>query len=85
MRTIMCEAGLVVLPEDILYLVAEACLGQNDGFRRWCELARAFPRLSSMSLPRAPLKQLTRPDLPWEGICRQINIPETETNCAEAC
>ena len=67
----MSVARLAELPEDILAhilsLVAEDCLRQDDGFKRWCKLATALPRLSSLLLPRAPLKQLTRRDLPWGG------------------
>ncbi len=70
-RAKMSDAKLADLPEDILEgifcLVAEDCFKGDDGFKQWCQLAAELPRLSTLLLPRAPLKQLTRRDLPWEG------------------
>ncbi len=61
------------LPEEIFHLIAEQCPGYGDGFKLWCKLAAAFPRLCG-PLPRATLSQMARQNLSWEGDCELLDI-----------
>ena len=88
----MSCAGLSSLPEDILsdiyHRVAKRYLWQDDGLRRCCKLAGALPCFSSLSLPHAPLWQLTRKGLPWDGeqarfLSRAFQIVHTLRKLAE--
>ena len=67
----MSRTGIAALPEDvlrdILHRVARDYLKQEDGLRQCCKLAEALPCMSSLSLPRASLQQITQKNLLWEG------------------
>lgn len=85
----MSDARLADVPEDILadiyYLVAKDCFKQEDGFKRWCKLAGALPRLPTFLLPRVPLKQLAQHTLPWEGRYCQVLCRASTSNQKARC
>ena len=67
----MGVSGLEQLSPEVFHLIAEQCPRYGDGFRLWCKLAAAFPRLC-VHLPRATLIELARQKLPFEGDQRSI-------------